>query len=156
MSCPYYTWRSDYYCIKQEREVPSDTYYKYCRNYDYDDCPIYKDGDLSASSEGCYLTSDCVRAMGLPDDCHELTVLRRFRDTYLKGIPGGAEEICEYYHIAPTIVAAIDQKNDRLAILRRIYENMVLPCVNLIEAKQFEQAHLLYREQTVKLKAYIG
>lgn len=154
MSCPYYTWRSDYYCVKQQREVPDDTYHKYCQNYDYDDCPIYKD-EGSSSSDGCYLTSACVEAMGLPDDCYELTVLRGFRDSYLKSIPGGKEEICEYYHVAPAIVAAIDRKNDRLDILRRIYQNMVLPCVRMIEEKQFEQAHALYREQTVRLKAYI-
>lgn len=36
--------------------------------------------------------------MGLPDDCHELTVLRAFRDGYMSAIPGGADDIKEYLY----------------------------------------------------------
>ena len=43
MSCPYYTWRSDFYCTKQHNYVNEDVYYKYCRNYDYSGCPVYGD-----------------------------------------------------------------------------------------------------------------
>ena len=40
MSCTYYRWNGgsffgDYWCDKQDARVDSDTYYKYCRNYDY-------------------------------------------------------------------------------------------------------------------------
>lgn len=42
MSCPFYAWRSDYYCIKTESSKPDDIYYRYCWGYDYGDCPIYK------------------------------------------------------------------------------------------------------------------
>ncbi len=42
MSCPFYVWRSDYYCIKTESSKPADIYSRYCRGYDYGDCPIYK------------------------------------------------------------------------------------------------------------------
>lgn len=48
--------------------------------------------------------------MGLPDDCHELTALRAFRDGYMSAIPGGADDIKEYYRCAPAIVAAIYSK----------------------------------------------
>lgn len=72
MSCPFYWYNHHYACRKTGQDVNEDTYYKYCRNYDYDDCPIYKGND----SGGCFLTSACTEARGLPDDCHELTVLR--------------------------------------------------------------------------------
>ena len=39
MSCPYYWWNHNYACRKSKKDVDEDTYYKYCRNYDYDDCP---------------------------------------------------------------------------------------------------------------------
>jgi len=42
MSCPFYKWNSDYYCVVQDKRVPDEIYYQYCRNYDYGDCPIYK------------------------------------------------------------------------------------------------------------------
>ena len=86
MSCPYYTWRSDFYCTKQHNYVNEDVYYKYCRNYDYSGCPVYGD---AGSSTGCFLTSACVEAMNLPDDCEELMILRKFRDTWLVKQPGG-------------------------------------------------------------------
>ena len=81
MSCSYYTFRQgDYYCTKKSDYVNEDVYYKYCRNWDYSDCPVYK-GDTSG---GCYLTSACMYSKGLPDDCYELETLRNFRDTWLK------------------------------------------------------------------------
>ena len=80
MSCSYYTFRQgDYYCTKKSDYVNEDVYYKYCRNWDYSDCPVYK-GDTSG---GCYLTSACMYSKGLPDDCYELETLRNFRDTWL-------------------------------------------------------------------------
>lgn len=97
MSCPYYWYNQHFACRKTGKDVNEDTYYKYCRNYDYSDCPIYKGQD----SSGCFLTSACVEAKGLPDDCSELSVLRHFRDSYLAGIEEGKAEICEYYHVAP-------------------------------------------------------
>ena len=92
MSCPFYWYNHHYACRKTGQDVNEDTYYKYCRNYDYDDCPIYKGND----SGGCFLTSACTEARGLPDDCHELTVLRAFRDGYLRSQPEGEAEIAEY------------------------------------------------------------
>ena len=47
----------------------------------------------SSGTDGCYLTSACVMAKGLPDHCEELETLRVFRDEYLAGQPGGRAEI---------------------------------------------------------------
>ncbi len=148
MSCPYYWYNSHYACRKTGKDVNEDTYYKYCRNYDYDDCPIYKGNDTS----GCFLTSACVEAKGLPDDCYELTTLRKFRDEYLANQPGGKAEICEYYHIAPQIVEAIKAGGESQAVFTRLYEELVKPCVGLIEAGENEQAHTLYRSTVGLLK----
>ena len=155
MSCPFYKFESsgffggDYYCIKQEKAVNSDTYYKYCRNYDYSDCPIYKHG---SSSGGCFLTSACTAARGLPDDCHELTVLRNYRDNWLKHQSDGVLLIAKYYEVAPKIVEAIDKLENRLEIYDWIYENLVAPCVVLIEIGKNEEALELYRGVTLKLE----
>lgn len=154
MSCPFYKFESslfggDYYCIKQEKTVNSDTYYKYCRNYDYSDCPIYKH---QSSSGGCFLTSACTLARGLPDDCHELRTLRAFRDGWLKQTDDGITLIARYYEIAPKIVAAIDTLENRLEIYDDIYSNLVLPCVALIEAEDYQDALALYRDTTLRLE----
>jgi hypothetical protein len=46
--------------------------------------------------------------MGKPDDCRELTVLRKFRDTYLSSSDSGKALVTRYYEEAPGIVAAIE------------------------------------------------
>lgn len=180
MSCPYYTFRyGEYYCIKACKDVKDDAYSKYCRNYDYDDCPAYKmsseyksdyeylsmykgnsdDDDRNNSSDsrsessgsGCFLTSACTAARGLPDDCHELTVLRDFRDNWLKHQPDGILLIAHYYEVAPKIVESIDKREDRLEIWDRIYRELVIPCVEMIEKGENQQALALYQKTTLHL-----
>lgn len=148
MSCPYYWYDNHYACRKSGKDVNEDIYYKYCRNYDYDDCPIYKGQD----SSGCFLTSACVEAKGLPDDCHELTVLRHFREGYLRSLPEGREEIAEYYYVAPQIVTEIKKRADSITIFDSIYEKLVKPCVDMIERGENEGAHMLYRDTVKRLQ----
>lgn len=149
MSCSYYTFRQgDYYCTKKGDYVNEDVYYKYCRNWDYSDCPIYK-GD---SSGGCYLTSACMYAKGLPDDCYELETLRHFRDTWLKNSKEGNQVVKQYYEIAPKIVSAINDTKDSKAVYEMLYEKMVKPCVVFIEQKRYQEALELYRNMTLKLE----
>ena len=149
MACKYYRFKdNDFYCIKQKEYVDSDWYYDYCRDYSYDECDIYKE----ESSGGCYVTSACVEAMGLPDDCYELETLRRYRDTWLKNTDEGSDIIRMYYKIAPKIVEAIDKRADRECIYKMIYGNMVKPCVELIEHQKYQEALELYRKMTLELE----
>ena len=115
MSCPYYWYNYHYACRKSGKDVNEDTYDKYCKNYDYEDCPIYKGNDTS----GCFLTSACVNAKGLPDDCYELTTLRKFRDEYLSKQECGECEIAHYYHVAPAIVERINASKNSTAVFTR-------------------------------------
>lgn len=150
MSCPFYWYNHHYACRKSGKDVNEDTYYKHCRNYDYDDCPIYKGND----SSGCFLTSACTEARGLPDDCHELTVLRSFRDGYLRSQPEGEAEIAEYYAVAPKIVDAIRSKADAVEAFDAIYRELVEPCVAMIERGENVEAHALYRSYVLRLKKH--
>lgn len=148
MSCPYYWYNQHFACRKTGKDVNEDTYYKYCRNYDYSDCPIYKGQD----SSGCFLTSACVEAKGLPDDCSELSVLRHFRDSYLAGIEGEKLKSVNITMLPPTIVSNIRKLPDSLKIIEKIYEELVLPCVKMINEGRNEDAHTLYRAYTLLLK----
>lgn len=149
MSCPFYWWNSHYACRKSGKDVNEDTYYKYCRNYDYDDCPIYKGQD----SGGCFLTSACVEAMCLPDDCYELTTLRKFRDGYLAQLDSGPCEIKHYYHVAPLIVANIKSDAGSISIFKRIYHELVIPCIRHIENSNYVEAHALYKQYVLNLES---
>ena len=96
--CIYYAWKyGGYYCNLANKEVDDDTVHRFCWTYYSDECPLRK----NQSSSGCYITSACVRARGLPDDCLEMETLRAFRDGYLASQPGGREDIEEYYAKAP-------------------------------------------------------
>ena len=111
-----------------------------------------KSGSNSGSgTEGCYLTSACVEARGLPDQCEELQTLRFFRDEYLKRQPGGQAEVEQYYAIAPEIVNAINRLPNATALWNCVFEELVAPCVRMIHADQNESAHRLYKAYSLKL-----
>lgn len=109
------------------------------------------------NSGGCYVTTACVFAKGLPDDCYELETIRRFRDTWLRNQANGEEEIRTYYEIAPKIVEAFNRFENKKAIWNDIYEKIVLPCVKLIESEKYQAAFNLYKNETIYLyNEYIG
>lgn len=89
---------------------------------------------------GCFLTTACVTAVGLDDDCWELRQLRRFRDGWLAARPEGPAEIALYYREAPALAAALG-RTEALALYRRV----ILPCALLIRAGFMEAAHRRYR-----------
>ena len=156
--CSYYYYDSGYSCaLKRQKEgnssIDSDTVHKYCWGYHYRECPRYKNKD--SSSGGCFLTSACTEARGLPDDCEELTVLRAFRDGYMKRLPHGQADICEYYQIAPVIVEKIHTLPNSKEILNQIYTDLVLPCVALIQAEKNDAAYRKYRDYVLLLQAQL-
>ena len=42
MACPYYKYDHGYACIKLGDNVNETIYCRYCRDYSYSDCPVYK------------------------------------------------------------------------------------------------------------------
>ena len=113
----------------------------------------YTDSPSSGKSDsGCFLTTACIKAKGLPDDCRELQTLRAYRDGYLKKRADGMADISEYYAIAPRIVESIDALPDAKEQWTALYERLVLPCVELIRSGENEQAYRLYKDTTLALK----
>jgi len=116
----------------------------------------YKHGSGSANggsgTEGCFLTTACVVAEGLPDDCEALETLRGFRDGWLRKRAGGQLMVREYYEIAPRIVEKINARPDAEAIWKRMYAEQVLPCVETIKQGEYEAAFRMYRSWVAELK----
>lgn len=100
---------------------------------------------------GCFLTSACVAYMGKEDDCRELTVLRAFRDNYLKNQSGGAELIKEYYEIAPRIVECINSSAEKEKNYAYIY-GVIEECIKLIDSGDNGGALEKYKEMVRSLK----
>lgn len=99
---------------------------------------------------GCFITTACVQAHGLPDDCEELTVLRQFRDSYMLGQPGGEELVELYYRVAPAIVRGIGRRSDAVEILEGLYA-VVRQCVAAIQADRPEAAREVYTSMIMRL-----
>lgn len=85
------------------------------------------DAQTCTPPEGqCFITTACCELLGLPDDCFELAVLRRYRDRVLATLPGGAAAIADYYEIASAILARLPQEH-RAARLLPVYARFILP-----------------------------
>lgn len=136
-------WSSSYYCRKADKSLDQNTVNTYCDNsLRYRDCPIY----CGTGSSGCYLTTACVDAKNLSDDCKELTVLREFRDGYMSNRLGGLEDVQAYYRTAPHIVARINCEKNKDEIYEKIYDKVIQPCVEMIENGDNEDAYELYKK----------
>jgi hypothetical protein len=113
---------------------------------------VYWDGNTvvtekppKSGNRWCYITTATAAALGLPDDCAELTVLRRFRDEVLLRCPSGRRDVQEYYATAPAIVAAIDRLPEAGAIYRHLYRQSIAPAVAAVRAGRHADAYAIYR-----------
>jgi len=100
----------------------------------------------------CFLTTACVAARGLPDDCEELTVLRAFRNTYLSETTAGRKLITRYYQIAPLIVARIIQQPNAQAVFDDIY-SVIADCVKAIKTEHHDEGLQLYYRMVNSLES---
>ncbi len=97
----------------------------------------------SSGGGGCILTTACVRAQGLPDDCAELGAFRRLRDGYVLHQPSGEDQIRRYYRTAPALIEAIDARPDADAVWARIYVDAVAKLTALIEYGELDAAAVM-------------
>ena len=100
----------------------------------------------------CYITTAVCRSLDKPDDCYELTALRRYRDDYLLMSDGGRELVEEYYNIAPTIVKRINREKNPGEIYRGIWQEYLRPCIRLIEENRNEECREVYSRMVRKLE----
>ena len=120
----------------------------------------YKDQPGSGSgsgTEGCYITTACVAAKGLPDNCEELELLRSFRDNYLMKSLEGIKDIDSYYRNAPKVVTSINALPNANEIWNRVYSEMVVPCVEMIKSDKLSETYALYKKCVKELAdKYLG
>ena len=100
----------------------------------------------------CFITTAVCKYFNKPDDCYELTTLRKFRDTWLVSQSDGRKLVDEYYMIAPSIVNAIDNSSERDAIYMHIWNNYIEPCIRLIELGANDTCKKLYIDMVNELK----
>lgn len=157
MSCTYYEYKGglfsgDYWCRKKDCRVDDDTYYKYCRNYSYDECPIYK----QQTSSGCFITTITCQILGYDDRNMVMNNLRNFRDNILQKDKKYHDILKEYDVIGPMIADALIQDKDKNQMALGIYQNAILPINELINQKDYEKAVEKYYIMTLMLVNYYG
>lgn len=108
-------------------------------------------GLLQSIAQKCYITTACVRARGLADDCEELQTLRYFRDEYILNLPSGQELVQFYYDQSPKIVEAIAQNPGSAAIYEDLYL-VIRNCVKAVHEERNQEAFATYVNMVLKLR----
>jgi len=118
----------------------------YCGyGYGWTDCPVCGARIiLEKCEDGCFITAACCEALGLADDCYELSTFRDFRDNWLRHQNDGESLIKEYYEIAPKIVTAINGSDNSKNVYLQIWEQYLKNCLSYIEMKDFEKCKNMY------------
>ena len=114
-------------------------------------------GDSSGSGGGCFITTACVEQRGLADDCHEMQILRHYRDILVEKDDSFRSKVLEYYRKAPLIIHEIESREDSNQIYNDLFDEMISPCVNLLEEGKIEEAKVLYLNYYERLsKEYLA
>lgn len=98
----------------------------------------------------CFITTAVMKALGKDDQCSELQVLRRFRDSWVE--QNHPELIEEYYLIAPAIVTAIEDAAGSRVAFAWIYTEHLQPILGYIQSHRYPQACDAYKEMVRMLK----
>lgn len=155
MSCVFYKYNGgifsgDYWCTKKDCRVDSDTYYQYCRDYNYDACPIYKHQE----SSGCFITTIICNILRKKDDDVILQTLRNFRDNYLQKNEEYYNILKEYDTIGPIIADCIANDKYKELVVWETYEKSLIPIYYFIRQKKYEEAITRYQLMTQLLIDY--
>jgi hypothetical protein len=101
-------------------------------------------GQNSSAQGGiCYLTTACCQYKGLPDDCEELTLLRKFRDEF---VPKGLVD--DYYAMQNQLLPKVQGNAETLEYIWQV----VRKCVEDIKHDRKESALNRYTNMVEYLK----
>lgn len=140
------TFMPEYRCRYSRQQLSSRTAQDICMSSRYVDCADYK------NATRCFITTSVCLTLGKSNRCEELSAMRSFRDDWLRDQPDGPALIEDYYKVAPSIVEAIDQEQNRKDIYESIYQEYILPCVKCVREKDFAESKRIYIHMVDTLK----
>ncbi len=94
----------------------------------------------------CYVTTAVCESLGKDENCHEIRMLKDYRDGFLMSEPDGRKLIDKYYDIAPTIVNRINKRPDASDAYAHIYRTYISPCITMIEENRLLDCKAHYVE----------
>ncbi|GEM_PF-4994236 len=105
---------------------------------------------------GCFITTATCLALGKPDNCEEIMLLKEYRDTWLVHQKQGKELIEIYYALAPAIVKRIEEEEDWNEVYKGIYEKHLLKILGLLKGGYYKEVQKDYEEMVYGLKKAYG
>lgn len=147
-----YTSRDRYYCDRCGKyvELTESSCYRFIK----DPSKTKEDGGYTPS--GCYITTIVCSVLGYSDNCELLETLRSFRENVLKQNVNYIPILIEYDEIGPVISEKISSKEDSYKFCLELMKNYLIPCANLINNGNFEQAVSVYQNMVFYLNDYFG
>lgn len=144
--------RATYGSLKGESNFEAGhSHYDYKNSTDSQPRTARTGSDESSKGRGfCYLTTACMKFYldEFDDNCYELTMMRWLRDN----IVSDSDKLL-YYFLAPQIVENINNNTEetKTIIYSYIYDNVLIPCIELIEQGQYNEAYDVYKNSFMSL-----
>lgn len=150
----YYEKAGDFANAEHCLERAENKSYSYSCYYDDDDDYSYSSSYSAkevktvepAPDSWCFITTAACTALEKGDNCEELNTLRQFRDEYVKSTDFGELLVFEYYRIAPSIVAKLDELPDASDEYYRLWLDYIKPSCRKIAENKREEAVNIYIE----------
>ena len=101
----------------------------------------------------CFITTAVCEYYGKADDCRELTILRNYRDSWLRKQPDGELLIQEYYRTAPLLVALMKQSEFYPEYCENLLSHYIEPCLKLIAEGKNAECKELYSKMFYFMKS---
>ena len=109
----------------------------------------------NSTEPSCYITTAVCEYYGKDDNCEELTVLRQYRDSWLRKQADGEALIAEYYCSAPFMVNIMKQSTFYADYCEYLMQNYINPCIRLIQEGCYMECKNLYIEMVLCVKSLI-
>lgn len=107
----------------------------------------------SQKSSGCFISTVVYETIKDQDDCHELILLRKFRDEVMLRDDSYSRLVDEYYAISPSIAEKLSQVNDK-KLCEYLSDNFIKQSIELISKGENVKAIEVYMDMVGFLERY--
>ena len=112
---------------------------------------------ITSIFRGCHISTALVKHLGLPDNCEELQVLRRFRDEYIvnSNVELRLKDLHRYYCYAPHLIQWIEARDDSASIWQKIQETVDIALEAIAEGR-YDYAYNIYKAEILGLRISVA
>lgn len=101
---------------------------------------------------GCFVTTTVCEILGKDDNCYELEILRKFRDTKLLADDSLKNLVYQYYEISPEFVGIIKRHPTKDKFAKYLMDEYIQNIIIFIQAGRDIEAIELYQKMLARIK----